>query len=313
MESVLLGIPRVLCYIDDILITGANTTEHLQNIEKVLKQLVAYGIKAKMDKWAFLKDSLEFFGHVIDKEGIHTSPTKVEAVEQVLIPQNRKELRSFLGLVHYYGKFIPNLSTLLGPLNDLLKGDQLWVWCKKCEQAFNTVKKVLARAPVMVHYNPHLPIKLAGDASATGVEAVISHILPDGREHPIAYASRMLSQAERNYAQLEKEALSLIFGIIKFHIYLYGRSFILVTDHKPLLCILGPKQGIPELAAARLQRWALILAAYNYKIEFRPTQEHGNVDGLSRLPLPEVTHSDPDINSLNVSQIEALPVQADQV
>ena len=150
-------------------------------------------------------------------------------------------------------------------------------------------------------YNPHLPITLAGDASASRVGTVISHILPDGSERPIAYASRALSQAERNYAQLEKEALSLIFGIKKFHIYLYGRSFTLVTDHKPLLCILGPKQGIPELAAARLQRWALILAAYNYKIEFRPTHEHGNVDGLSRLPLPEVTHSDPDINSLNVS------------
>ena len=142
---------------------------------------------------------------------------------------------------------------------------------------------------------------------------MILHILPDGSEHPIAYASRTLSQAERNYAQLEKEALSLIFGIKRFHIYLYGRSFTLVTDHKPLLSMLGPKQGIPELAAARLQRWVLILAAYNNKIEFRPTQEHGNVDGLSRLPLPEVTHSDPNISMLNVSQIEALPVLADQV
>ena len=103
----------------------------------------------------------------------------------------------------------------------------------------------------MMHYNPHLPIKLAVDASVSGIWAVISHILPDGSEHSIAYASCTLSQAEHNYAQLDKEALSLIFAIQKFHIYLYGRSFTLVTDHKPLLCMLGPKQEIPELAAAR--------------------------------------------------------------
>ena len=92
------------------------------------------------------------------KEDLHTSPTKVEAIERAPIPQNRKELRSFLGLVHYYGKFVPILSTLLNPLNDLLKGDQPWVWCKRCDQAVKTVKEVLARAPVMMHYNPHLPI-----------------------------------------------------------------------------------------------------------------------------------------------------------
>lgn len=216
--------------------------------------MAAFGIKAKKDKSEFLKDSLEFLGHVIDKEGLHTSPRKVEAIEQAPIPKNRKELQSFLGLVHYYGKFIPNLSTLLGPLNDLIKGDQYWLWCKRCDKAFKIVKGILLKAPVMMLYNPHLPIKQA----ASGIGAVISHILPDGSEHLIAYASCTLSQAECNYAQLEKEALSLIFGIKKLHVW----PVTLVTDHKPLLCIWGPKQGIPELAAVRLQRWALILVAY---------------------------------------------------
>ena len=142
-----------------------------------------------------------------------------------------------------------------------------------------------------MHYNPHLSIKLSG------VGAVISHILPDGSEHP---ASRTLFQVERNYAQLEKEALSLILGIKKFPIYLYGWLF---TLDKTLLCILGPKKGIPELSAARLQRWVLILAAYNYKIEFGPTQKHGNEDGFSRLPLPEVTHSNPDVNLLRLQYV----------
>eukprot|EP00731_Ephydatia_muelleri_P014893 Em0008g613a len=313
MESVLLGIPRVVCYLDDILITGSTVAEHLRNVERVLKQLRTFGIQAKKDKCAFQKESFEFLGHVVDKKGLHTSPRKVEAILQAPVPQNKKELRSFLGLVHYYGKFIPKLSSLLSPLNDLLKEDHQWQWCPRCNQAFVAAKEALSRAPVLVHYDPSLPVRVAGDASASGIGAVISHMFPDGSEHPIAYASRTLSKAECNYAQLEKEALSLIFGIKRFHIFLYGRPFTLVTDHKPLLCILGPKQGIPELAAARLQRWALVLAAYNYELEFRPTEGHGNADGLSRLPLPQVAHSDQEINRLNVAQIEALPVSADQV
>ena len=109
--------------------------------------------------------------------------------------------------------------------------------------------------------------------------------MPDESEKPIAFASRTLTKAEHNYSQLEKEALSIIFGVQKFHQYLYGRKFTLVTDHKPLITILNPRKGIPSLAAARLQRWVLILASYQYEIEFKPTDKHSNADGVSRLPL----------------------------
>ena len=137
----------------------------------------------------------------------------------------------------------------------------------------------------------------------------------DGSEHPIAFASRTLSKAEQNYAQLEKEAASLIFGIKKFHQYLYGRKFTLITDHKPLLAILGPKKGVPTLAAARLQRWAVLLSAYSYDIRFKSTSAHANADGLSRLPLPWVTPEgqSPDVAIFNISQIENLPVTASEV
>lgn len=110
--------------------------------------------------------------------------------------------------------------------------------------------------------------------------------MKDGSERPIAFASRTLSETERRYAQIEKEALSIVFGVKKFHKYLFGRKFTLVTDHKPLLSILGPKKGIPPLAAARMQHWALILAAYQYDIQYKSSEQHGNCDSLSRLPLP---------------------------
>lgn len=180
-------------------------------------------------------------------------PDKLDAIIKAPEPTNVQELRSFLGLLNYYGKFIPNLSTIVHPLNRLLQHSTQWQWSEECQQAFKEAKETLTSSHILVHYDPSLPLRLAADASAYGVGAVISHLMPDGAEHPIAYASRTLSQSERNYAQLEKEALALIFGIKKFHQYLFGRKFTLITDHKPLMTILGPKKAIPPLAAARLQ------------------------------------------------------------
>ena len=147
------------------------------------------------------------------------------------------------------------------------------------------------------HYDSNSPLTLAADASAYEAGAVISH---DNSEKPIAFASCTLSESEKNYAQIEKEALSIVFGIKKFHQYLYGRKFNLTTDHKPLAAILGPKKGIPPLAAARLQRWALLLSAYNYDITYKSTKLHRNADGLSRLPLPSANESHSDGGSISI-------------
>ena len=168
---------------------------------------------------------------------------------------------------------------------------------------------------MLAHYDPRVPIRLAGDASSYGIGAVLSHVFADGTEQPVAYASRTLLPNEQNYAQVEKEALSLIFGVQKFHQYIYGREFTLVTDHRPLTTIFGPKKGVPPLAAARLQRWALLLSAYRYNIEFKPTLAHANADGLSRLPLKQkaATGNPPDPGVFNVRQLNVLPVTAKQL
>ena len=314
MDTVLQGLSGVICYLDDILVSGTTEEENLKNVEHVLTRLQQYGITAKKEKCVFLATTVEYLGHKVDATGVHTLSSKVAAITKAPKPRNIQELRSFLGLIHYYHKFLPNLSTLLHPLNDLLKAGNKWIWSKDCSDVFRKAKQLLVSAPVLAHFDPSLPIKLAGDASAYGIGAAISHVLPNGQERPIAFASSTLSFAERNYGQIEKEALSLVYGIHKFHQYLYGRKFVLVTDHKPLLTLLGPKKGIPSLAAARLQRWAVLLSAYVYDIEFRPTDEHSNVDALSRLPLKVnyIPALDVD-NSFMIGQVQALPVVAEEI
>ena len=157
------------------------------------------------------------------------------------------------------------MSTQLGSIRAIIK-ELSYPTVRNIIIYITTAKQLLLQAPVLAHSDPDLPICLAGDTSAYGIGAVISHIYPDGSERPIAFASRTLSAAERNYAQLEKEALSLVYGTQKFHQYLYGYRFVLITDHKPLTTLLDHKRGIPTLAAARLQRWAVILSAYSYTI-----------------------------------------------
>ena len=309
MDTVLQDIPKAMCYIDDIMITGTNDAEHLATLEEVLKRLKEHGIKANLKKCRFLAKSVKYLGHLIDAEGKHTLTDKLDAVKDAPVPRNVTELRSFLGLLNYYRMFLPDIATVLHPLNELLQAKRQWKWTSECQSAFQKAKDLLTSSSVLAHYDTNLPIRLAADASAYGIGAVLSHVLPTGEEKPVAFVSRTLSSSEKNYAQIEKEALAIVFGVKRFHQYLYGRKFTLLTDHQPLTTILGPKKGIPPIAAARLQRWAVQLAAYTYDIEFKSTHDHGNADALSRLPLQSTSSGCSSVPSeFNVCQIMSLPV-----
>ena len=170
---------------------------------------------------------------------------------------------------------------------------------------------------VLVHYDPKLPVRLAGDASAYGIGAVLSHTMPNGEERPIAYALKTLSETEQKYSQIEKEAYALKFGVTKFRQYLCGRRFTLVTDHRPLTTLFGSKGSLPVIAAARLERWAIVLSMFTYDIEYRPSEQHANADGLSRLPV-DTRKTDEDeqaleINALHAEKLAVLPVTSQQL
>ena len=315
MEQLLQGIPHVSVYIDDILITAETEAEHLKILEEVLDRLAKAELRVKKHKCKFMASSVTYLGYVIDAQGIRPLPEKVEAIKQAPTPKNVTELKSYLGLLSYYGKFLPNLSTHLAPLYTLLSKRKLWKWTSAQDKAFNESKDLLTSSSLLVHFDPKLPILLACDASAYGIGAVLAHQLPDGSEKPIGYASRTLNAAETNYSQLEKEGLSLVFGIKRFYSFLFGHPFTLITDHKPLLGLLASQKPTSPHASARIRRWSLYLSMFEYKLEFRNTSAHANADALSRLPLPvepAVNQTPPELVLL-MDHLSNSPVTAHQI
>lgn len=285
IESILVGIPGVISFLDDILITGRNLDEHKNRLFEVFKRLRENGLTVSRKKCEFFRKSIEYLGYVLSKEGMSTSPSKVSAIKDAPTPTNVKQLKAFLGMVNYYAKYIPSLSTIATPLYKLLKKEIVFEWSSQCKQAFELIKHKLISAPILAYYDPNLPINLATDSSNYGIGCVLSQVQKDGSEKPICYASRTLSKSELGYSVIDKEALGIIYGVRRFNQYLYGRKFTLITDHKPLLSIFGPKKGLPAYAASRLQRYALFLTNYDFDIKYVQSQANANADCLSRLPV----------------------------
>ena len=205
---------------------------------------------------------------------------------------------------------MPDLATVAAPLYALQKKDAVWSWEASQKRAFAETKRLLASAPVLVHYDPTKPLVLTTDASPYGVAAVLSH--PEGdQDRPIAYASRSLCDAEKNYSQLDKEACGVMFGVSKFHQYLYGRPFVIKTDHQPLLALLGGDKALPLTVSPRILRYRLRLAGYQYRLVHVAGRSMSNADGLSRLPLPEAPQDVPppaDVVTLMDDLAEAVDV-----
>ena len=253
IDSLLQGIPNVCAYLDDIIITGKTEEEHLQNLSAVLSKLQEAGLRLKRSKCYFMAESVEYLGHIIDAKGLHPTKAKVAAVQNSPVPRDITQLKSFLGLINYYRKFLPDLSSLLAPLNNLLQKGVKWTWTEAQQTTFDEAKQLLQSSVVLAHYDPSKELVLACDASPYGVGAVLSQYQDDKTEKPIAFASRSLSKAEKNYSHLEKEGLAVIFGVKHFHQYLYGRHFTILTDNQPLRRLFSETKAVP--------RW--LLGVYN--------------------------------------------------
>ena len=318
IDTMLAGLDYSIGYLDDILMRSKDTEEHRAHVFGVFKRIQEYGFTLKDAKCEFFLEEIKYLGHIIDANGCRPDPERAAAIRDMPAPHNVATLQSFLGLASYYQKFIKDMHVLRAPLNELLKKDKEFKWTAECQAAFEKLKKVLTSDLFLTHFNPDNEIIVATDASSYGIGACILHKMADGSNKPIAHASRTLLPAERNYSQIEKEALGIIFGVTKFHRYIHGRRFTLQTDHKPLISIFGSKKGLPTYTANRLQRWGTILLNYNFNIEFLSSAKLGHADGLSRLipkhnePLEETViaslRSEKNYSQILFNAVKELPV-----
>ena len=306
IDAMIADLPDVSAFLDDVIAKAKTAEELLRLLEKLFERLRNYGLRIREEKCHFMMSKIKYLGFVIDKNGRRPDPSRIEAIEKMPPPQDLTQVRAFLGLINYYGAFVPEFRKIRAPLDALLKKDAKFIWSPRCQDAFNEAKRILTSDLLLTHFDPALDIVVSADASEYGIGAVIMHKYPDGSKKAVAHASRALTPAERNYGQIEKEALALTFAVRKFHRYIHGRKFVLQTDHKPLLTIFGSKKGIPVYSANRLQRWGLVLMGYDFNIEYQKTTEFGQADGLSRLLEKKNIQTDDVV----IAQIE-LEIQAE--
>lgn len=247
--------------------------------------LADLNLKAGAEKVQMGLESVDFLGYKLEGGTMKPDDAKTAAIDRLLPPRTRSEVRAFLGLTGYYRDFVHRYSHIARPLTNLLSEDTTWVWDEKCEAAFETLKKTLTSAPILAVPDPHRPYQVHTDYSHVAVGAVLEQLHADGRFHVISYASRTCSKAEQGLGPTDGELLAIVYALEKFHCYLAGTSFTLVTDHAALTHLNESKSKNPKLA-----RWAMKLAGYDFSIKHRAGRVHNNADGLSRshaAPSPD--------------------------
>lgn len=285
IENFLRGIQNCMNFVDDIVVTGPDFLSHVNTLNLVLDKLQSVGLRLNIVKCEFFKEQISYLGHNINSEGLKKNDSNVQSVLNAPEPKDVSEVRAFLGMVNYYSKFIPEFAKKMEPLYRLLRKDVKFHMSNECQMAYKLLKEEIASERVLVHFDPSKPIVLTTDACDTAVAGICSHEFPDKSLKPIAFVSRSLTQAERNYSTIHKEALAIIFSVTKLYQYLIGHKFVLQTDHKPLISIFGENKGIPLMAAARIQRWSFLLSGFDYTIR-HIKGEHNYADALSRMPQP---------------------------
>lgn len=277
IERVLKGLKGVKVFIDDVLVYGATKEEHDLRLKAVLDRLKENGLTINEAKCEFGQPMVKFMGHQLSEDGILPTNEKVSAIQNFRRPETASEMRSFLGLVNYVGKFIPNLSAVTAPLRKMIVKGVKFHWSREAKLSFNEVKQAMANPNHLAFYNPRYKTTLVTDASDNGIGAVLLQT-SNSKTRPVSYASKSLSKTEQKYSTLDKEALAIVWATERFEMYLRGLDFSILTDHKPLIHIFS-ESSCPN---KRQERWVLRMQSYRYSIKHVPG-EVNIADPLSRL------------------------------
>ena len=291
MENIMTGLQWevLLIYLDDIIVFGKTVEEEIQRLRLVFQRLREANLKLKPKKCALFQKSVLYLGHVVSEAGITTDPEKIQVVREWPTPKCLREVRSFIGLTSYYRRYVKGYSDIARPLQALTEKSRIFRWTDECEEAFRRLKRLLSSAPILSYPDPSGgKFYLDTDASGYGIGAVLSQE-QGGQERVIAYASRALKKPERNYCVTRRELLAVVTYVKHFKPYLYGRGFVVRTDHGSLRWLLNFQN--PE---GQVARWIQVLGEYDYQVIHRPGKGHGNADGLSRKPCPQCQLLDDD-------------------
>jgi transposase InsO family protein len=263
-------------FIDDVIVYAKTAEEHAQRLANVLERFERANLQLQPEKCEFAKDQVYYLGHVISSKGIEASPDKVKAIQEYPVPKTVKEVRAFLGLASYYRRLVQGFAQIAKPLTQLTRKDEKFEWNCQCQNAFDELKHKLSTTPVLAYPDFELPFILTTDASKIAVAAVLSQV-QEGIERPIAYASRQLNKAEQAYSASESELLAVVWATKYFRCYLYGRKFLVRTDHSALTFLHKFADN-----NSRLMRWSLRLAEFDFVVEHIPGRKVAHVDALSR-------------------------------
>lgn len=292
-------------YMDDILIYSKNLDEHLKHVEKVMIAMKEEGFKLKKSKCKFAQDKVEYLGHLLSENSVQPLNDNLKAIKEFPVPKNQTQVRSFLGKLNYYYKFIENASKLLEPMHNLLRKNVAFIWNDKCQKSFEEAKKVLCSSPVLSVYDPKKTCYVFTDASMDGLGAVLKQQQKNGLLHPIAYFSMRNNESTRKKPPIFLECKAIKEALLYWHHYLFGTNFVVVTDHKPL-----ENLKVKATPDTPLGEMIFYISQYTFKLVYRAGKENVEADCLSRSPVLESFEGEDHLRVVNL--IERKEIEQDQ-